>query len=157
MRAATIEKTRELSLARKNAIVVGRRVYALPSERSFELHELCLVSGMVCAHLSPPPSAEVLLVERPQELPDHVERSVAKGVCRGGGVALGQMVSHFDEIDTAVIVEGYAAGQSDEELDTIENQVRPFAQSIASWIDVRSLLTDPLTKKPSASDPSSSV
>lgn len=67
------------------------------------------------------------------------------------------MVSYFDEIDTAVIVEGYAASRSDEELDTIENQVCPFAQSIASWIDVRSLLTDPLTKKPSASDPYSSI
>jgi hypothetical protein len=30
------------------------------------------------------------------------------------------MVSHFDEIDDDVIVEGYAAGRSDEEVDIIE-------------------------------------
>jgi hypothetical protein len=28
-----------------------------------------------------------------------VERSKAERVCRGGGIALGRMVSHFDEIE----------------------------------------------------------
>ena len=48
------------------------------------------------------------------------ERAVAKGICRCGGVALGQMVSHFDEIDAVIIVEGYSIGQSNKELDAIE-------------------------------------
>jgi hypothetical protein len=36
------------------------------------------------------------------------------------------MVSHFDEIDAAIIAEGYSADRSDEELDIIEEQVCPF-------------------------------
>lgn len=41
------------------------------------------------------------------------------------------MVSHFDDIDTAVIVKGFAAGCPDKELDTIEEQVRPHARLLA--------------------------
>jgi hypothetical protein len=70
-----------------------------------------LVAGMVCAHLSPPPLAKALLVDLLRVLPNHVERSIAEGVCQGGGAALGQMVSHFDEIDTAIIAEGYVASR----------------------------------------------
>jgi hypothetical protein len=36
------------------------------------------------------------------------------------------MVSHFDEIDATIIAEGYAAGRSNEDLDAIEDEVRPF-------------------------------
>jgi hypothetical protein len=36
------------------------------------------------------------------------------------------MVSHFDEIDSFVIAEGYAAGWSEEELDAIEEKVCPY-------------------------------
>jgi hypothetical protein len=53
------------------------------------------------------------------------------------------MVSHFDDIDVVVIVDGYAADRSDEELDVNEEQVHPHAQSTASWVDVRSLLIAP--------------
>jgi hypothetical protein len=54
-----------------------------------------------------------------------VERVVVEGAFHGSGLALRQMVSHFDEIDIVMIVEGFAAGHSDEELDAIEDQVRP--------------------------------
>lgn len=42
-------------------------------------------------------------------------------------MALGQIVSHFNEIGVTVITEGYATGRSEEELDTIEEQVCPYA------------------------------
>jgi hypothetical protein len=125
VRAAAIEKTCELLLANENVVAAGRREDTLVSERNSKLQELCLVASMVCAHLSPPPSTEAPLIDRLWELPDHVEHFVVEGICRGGGIALGQMVSHFDEID-AIIVEGYTADRSDEELDVIEEQVHPF-------------------------------
>lgn len=75
---------------------------------------------MVCAHLSPPVPITVPLIDRLQALPDHVERIFIEGVFHGNNMALGQMVSHFGEIDVVVIVEGSAAGRSDEELDYVE-------------------------------------
>jgi hypothetical protein len=126
VRAATIEKTRELLLTYENVVAAGHRADTLVSERNSKLQELCLVAGMVCAHLSPPPSTEAPLIDCLRELPDHVERFVAEGISQGGGIAFGQMVSHFDEIDTAIIAEGYTTDRSNEELDVIEEQVHPF-------------------------------
>jgi hypothetical protein len=126
VRATTIEKMHELLLAYENVVAAGCRADTLVLERNSELQKLHLVASMVCAHLSPPPSTEAPLIDRQRELPDHVERFVVEGICRGGCIALGQMVSHFDEIDAAIIAEGYSADRSDEELDIIEEQVRPF-------------------------------
>lgn len=55
-------------------------------------------------------------------------------------MALRQMVSHFDKIDAAMIVEGFAASRSDEELDHIEEQVCPHARLIVSQVEVKFLL-----------------
>lgn len=66
-------------------------------------------------------------------------------------MALGQMVSHFDEIDVVVITESFTAGRSDDELDNIEEHVHPHTQSIVGRIDVRFLLMDPWSLEPSAS------
>jgi hypothetical protein len=126
-RVAAIEKTHEFLLARENAIDAGHRADTLLSERSSELQELCPAASMVCVHLSPPPSVEAPLINCLQELPDHMELFVVEGVCWGGGVTLGRMVSHFAEIDVTVIAVGYTVSQSDEELDAIEDQVHPFA------------------------------
>jgi hypothetical protein len=76
-------------------------------------------------------------------LPGHVEHGVFEGVFHIGSLALGQMIFHFDEIDTGVIVEGFAADLSDEYLDTIEEQVCPHAQLLASQVDVKMLLRGP--------------
>lgn len=78
--------------------------------------------GEVCNRLSPPPSTEVPLAKRLRALPRHVVRVVLEGMYLRSSIALGQMVSHFDEIDVIMIVEGYAAGWSEEELDAIEEQ-----------------------------------
>jgi hypothetical protein len=59
--------------------------------------------------------------------PGHVEQVVLEGAYLGSSMALGKMVSHFDEIDTAVIAEGYLVERSNEELDAIEEQVHPYA------------------------------
>lgn len=53
------------------------------------------------------------------------------------------MVSHFDEIDAVMIVEGFTTGWSDEELDRIEDQVRPHARSLGGSVDVRTFLIGP--------------
>jgi hypothetical protein len=112
-----------------------------------------LVVGTVCAHLSPLASIEVPLIDRLRALPGYVERVVVECVYHGSNMALGQMVYHFDEIDDAVIIEGFAAGRSDKELDNIGEQVRPHARSIASWVDVKFLLIGPWSLEPSAGDP----
>jgi hypothetical protein len=117
----------ELLLARENVVAAGCQANALLSGRSVELQELHQVVGMVCAHLSPSPSIEVPLIDRPQKLPDRVEHAIAEGICWGGGVTLGWMVSHFDDIAATVIAEGDTANRSDKELDAIEEQVRPYA------------------------------
>lgn len=54
-------------------------------------------------------------------------------------------MSHFDEIDATVIAEGFIVGRCDEELDRIKDQVCPHARSLASRVDVRTLLTGPWT------------
>jgi hypothetical protein len=53
------------------------------------------------------------------------------------------MVSHFDEIDVVVITEGFASGQTDEELDSIKDQVHTYARLLAERVDVKPLLTGP--------------
>ncbi|PWZ52738.1 hypothetical protein Zm00014a_013615 [Zea mays] len=85
----------------------------------------------------------MLLANWLRALPGHVEWVVLEGAYLRSSMALWQMVSHFDEIDVAVIAEGYTAGWSEEELDIIEEQVRPYARSLASWVDVKLLLTNP--------------
>ena len=61
-------------------------------------------------------------------LPSYVERVVAESAFHGSGLALGQMISSFDEIDAIGIIEGFFVGRSDEELDAIEVQVRPMLE-----------------------------
>lgn len=90
---------------------------------------LRLATGVMCDHLSPPSPTQVPLIDPLWALPRHVEHVVLKGAYHEGGLALGQMVSHFDENDTGMITEGFAADWSDEELDNIEEKVRPHARS----------------------------
>lgn len=90
-----------------------------------ELQDLWLAAGMACAHLSPPALTLVPLTERLWALPSHLERVVVECAFFTSSMALERMVSHFDEIDLVVIVECFAAGRSDEELDQIESQVLP--------------------------------
>jgi hypothetical protein len=147
-------EVRRILLACDGAIVARSQMEDSLKERSAELQELRRVAGEVCDRLSPPPSVGVLLSERLLALPGHVERVVLKGAYLGSSMVLGQMVSHFDEIDAAVIAEGYATGRSEEELDVIEEQVRPHARSLASRIDVKLLLTSSLSPEASAGGPS---
>lgn len=72
-------------------------------ERSNKLRELHLVAGIVCARLLSPPSIEASLVDHMRGLPNHVERVVAESAYQGGIMDLRQMVSHFVEIDAAII------------------------------------------------------
>ena len=48
-----------------------------------------------------------------------------------------------------MIVEGYATERSEEELDAVGLWVHPHAQSLASWVDVKLLLTSSLSPKAS--------
>jgi hypothetical protein len=68
-----------------------------------------------------------------------VEHVVLEGAYHGSSMFLGHMVSHFDEIDVAVIVEGFAISRNDEELDNIKEKVHPHALSIESWVDAKIL------------------
>lgn len=81
------------------------------------------------------------LVDWLWSLPSHVERVLAESAFHDSGVPLGQMVSHFDEIDAAVTDEGFTAGRSHEELDAIEDQVHPHAIVLIGRVDVNALLT----------------
>jgi hypothetical protein len=58
----------------------GAGADALLLERSSKLQEICLVSSMVCDHLSHLPLIETHLIDRLQELLDRVERSITEGV-----------------------------------------------------------------------------
>jgi hypothetical protein len=53
--------------------------------------------------------------------PSHVKRVVAEAAFHGSSIALGRMVSHFDEVDVVVIVEGFATGRHGEEMDVIKD------------------------------------
>jgi hypothetical protein len=68
-------------------------------------------------------------------------------------MAVGQMVSQFDEINATVIAKGFAAVRSDEELDRIEDQVCPHAQSLMGQVDVKTLLAGPWSLASSSDDP----
>jgi hypothetical protein len=113
------------------------------SEWSVELQEFHLVVCKVCTHLSHLPPIKVPLVNHLWVLPSHVERVVVEGAFHRSGLALGQMVSHFDKIDIVMIVEGFAAGHRDKELGAIEDQVRPHTRLLAERVDVKTLLTGP--------------
>lgn len=103
-------RIRELSLACDGTVVSRLQAETSLSERSAELQVLHPIVGSVCTHLSSPPPIEVPLINRLRALSDHVERVVVEGAYHGSILALGQMVSHFDEIDSGVIAEGFAAG-----------------------------------------------
>lgn len=62
-----------------------------------------------CASTSCPASNQGPLVDLLRVLPRHVERIVAEGMFHESSVAPQHMVSHFDEIDAAVIAEGFTA------------------------------------------------
>jgi hypothetical protein len=117
-------------------------------EHDAKLHELHLATSEVWDNLAPPSSAHVPLLDRLRALLGHVEHAVFEGAFHGGSLALGQMVSHFVEIDIGMIVEGFATGRSDEELDNIKEHVRPHARSLASRVNVKMLLKGPLSPKP---------
>jgi hypothetical protein len=52
-------------------------------------------------------------MDRLEALSGHMERVVTQGALfLGSSMALGPMVSHFDEIDPTVIAEGFATGRS---------------------------------------------
>lgn len=108
-------------------------------EHGTKLLEFCLAVGVVFNHLSPPLSTMVPLIDRLQTLPKHVEHVVLEGAYHGSSMFLGQMVSYFNEIDAAVIVDGFAIGRNDEELDNIKEKVHPNALSIESWVDAKIL------------------
>lgn len=46
-------------------------------------------------------------------------------------------------------MKGFAAGQSDEELYGIEEQIHLHARLIASWVDAKFLLMSPWSMEPS--------
>jgi hypothetical protein len=48
--------------------------------------------------------------DRMRALPGHVEHAVFEGAFHRGSLALGQMVSHFIEINAGVTTEGFFAG-----------------------------------------------
>lgn len=144
VRETTEAEARKISLAYDGAIAAQIQAETSVKERSTELQGLRQLMGEVCNRLSPPPSTEVPLAKRLRALPRHVVRVVLEGMYLRSSIALGQMVSHFDEIDVIMIVEGYAAGWSEEELDAIEEQVSPHVCSLARQNDVKLLLTSPL-------------
>jgi hypothetical protein len=86
-----------------------------------ELEELRSAIDGVCSHLSLSPLMETPLVDQLWALLGHVERVVAEAAFHGSSMALGHMVSHFNEIDVAIVVEGSATSRGDEELDVIED------------------------------------
>ncbi|WVZ71223.1 hypothetical protein U9M48_019835 [Paspalum notatum var. saurae] len=57
-----------------------------------------------------------------------------------------EAVSHFRELRLvlAPIAEGFAAGVADEEVERIEDEVRPHALMVSSHVDPPALLQNPL-------------
>jgi hypothetical protein len=47
--------------------------------------------------------------------------TISEGAFHGSSLVMGKIVSHFDDIDAVVIAEGFTVGQSDNELDAIED------------------------------------
>jgi hypothetical protein len=83
--------------------------------------------------------------DRMRALPGHVEHAVFEGAFHRGSLALGQMVSHFIEINAGVTTEGFFAGQSDHDPDAIEGKVCPHARLLPSRVDMKMLLRGPVT------------
>ena len=70
---------------------------------SAKLQVLRPVMDGVCSHIVPRSSVETTLVHRLRVLPGHVEHVVAEATFHGTNIALGRMVSHFDEVNVASI------------------------------------------------------
>ncbi|PWZ54790.1 hypothetical protein Zm00014a_032008 [Zea mays] len=136
------EAESSLELRRMFSRADGTKKTAEEVKAAVEARELYLVVGKVCGHLFPLPPIKVPLVGWLQSLLGHAEHVVVVGMFHGSDLALGQMVSHFIEIDASVIAKGFTVGRN-EELDTIEDQVRPHARSLAERVDVKTLLSTP--------------
>ena len=78
-------------------------------------------------------------------LREHVERVVRQAAFFGSSLSFSQAVSHFRELRSvpAPIAEGFAAGVADEEVEKIEDEVRPHALMVSSHVDPQALLRNP--------------
>lgn len=97
-----------LSIAFYDAITMQVQAQTSLKERSAELQKLHVATSEVCDHLSPTPPTHAPLIDRLLALLEHVEHVVLEGAFHMGSLALGQMVSNFDEIDVGVITVGFA-------------------------------------------------
>jgi hypothetical protein len=131
---------KELSSTHESFLALSAQEVAMLSNYSAELQVLLSILNGVCSHLSPQPPLETLLVDRLHVLPGHVECVVVEVEFHDSSIALRRVVSQFNKVNIAVITKGFAFGWSDEELDVIEDQVRPHAQSLASYVDVNTLV-----------------
>ena len=85
-------------------------------------------------------SSQASLVSRLEAIPERVlsrsEAVAASAVYTGTSLALAVVASHYDGIDLPAIGEGFAAGRSSEELDSIEAMVAPAAEQLAAVVPV---------------------
>lgn len=80
--------------------------------------------------------------ERLAGLQGHVERVVREAAFFGSSLTLAQAVSHFGELHPvlAPIAEGFAGDIPDDEVERIEDEVRPHAEVISSRVEPQTLL-----------------
>jgi hypothetical protein len=97
-----------LSIAFYDAITMQVQAQTSLKERSAEVQKLHVATSEVRDHLSPTPPTHAPLIDRLLALLEHVEHVVLEGAFHMGSLALGQMVSNFDEIDVGVITVGFA-------------------------------------------------
>ena len=89
-------------------------------------------------------SNQASLLARLEALPARVlarsEAVAANAVYTGTSLALAVVVYHYDGIDLPTVGEGFAAGQSAEELDSIEAMVALVAERLAAAVPVGTVL-----------------
>lgn len=122
------DEARKLTIVCDSAIIAQFQVQTSLKECDVELQELHLATSEGCNHLAPLSSTQVPLIDRLRALPGHVERAVFEGAFHEGSLALGQMVSHFNEINVGVIMEGFVADRSYEDLDATSAPSRSLAR-----------------------------
>ena len=102
-----------------------------------ELGQLHTTRSWVCDSVHSISSSRTSLVSWLDQVPGWLAKSKAianNGVYAGTNLALTVVVSHYNGIDLPAVGEGFAAGQLDEEMDTIESMVAPAASQLATTV-----------------------
>jgi hypothetical protein len=100
-------------------------------DQATEIKRLQSVESAVCQSIFGPEAT----YSRLAEIPKHVERWISEGAYLGAFMTMAHASSLYRGLDLEAVSQGFTADRTSEEIDAIEDEVRPHAQTVRDSID----------------------